>query len=179
MSKNKVIEDTKDLFIEDETFADARANINVMLQRTFRNMIDSDSDEGSITLKIDIKMTKETVEDHSAGSDGRPREVVLPQFSHKVSSAVQLKDEIKGASNPQMEIVWDDEQKKFVLKYVSNTTQRSIFDDDMNQPQENVKALPGPSNALPDKQADGDVIDAEVIDDEDDDYEYDEPDEGE
>lgn len=32
-----------------------------------------------------------------------------------------------------MELVWDDKQQKYVLQYVANTEQRSIFDKDFQE----------------------------------------------
>ena len=45
------MENIRDLFLEDETFEDARNKFNTVLQRLFRSMIDTESNEGSITLK--------------------------------------------------------------------------------------------------------------------------------
>lgn len=44
------MENIRDLFLEDETFEDARNKFNTVLQRLFRSMIDTESNEGSITL---------------------------------------------------------------------------------------------------------------------------------
>lgn len=45
------MENIRELFLEDETFEDARQKFNTVLQRLFRSMIDTESNEGSITLK--------------------------------------------------------------------------------------------------------------------------------
>lgn len=45
------MENIRDLFLEDETFEDARQKFNTVLQRLFHSMIDTESNEGSITLK--------------------------------------------------------------------------------------------------------------------------------
>ena len=55
------MENIRDLFLEDETFEDARNKFNTVLQRLFRSMIDTESNEGSITLKIMIRMWREKV----------------------------------------------------------------------------------------------------------------------
>lgn len=39
-------ENIKSLMLEDETFENIRQNFNTVLQRLFKNMIDSGSDEG-------------------------------------------------------------------------------------------------------------------------------------
>lgn len=53
------MENIRDLFLEDETFEDARNKFNTVLQRLFRSMIDTESNEGSITLKMDVSMQTE------------------------------------------------------------------------------------------------------------------------
>lgn len=40
------MENIRELFLEDETFEDARQKFNTVLQRLFRSMIDTESNEG-------------------------------------------------------------------------------------------------------------------------------------
>lgn len=127
------MENIRDLFLEDETFEDARNKFNTVLQRLFRSMIDTESNEGSITLKMDVTMQTEFIPNHDPDIKGESRCVRLPQFAYKVSSSITVKDEQKGNKNPQMELVWDDKQQKYVLQYVANTEQRSIFDKDFQE----------------------------------------------
>ena len=127
------MENIRDLFLEDETFEDARQKFNTVLQRLFRSMIDTESNEGSITLKMDVSMQTEYIPNHDPDIKGESRCVRLPQFAYKVSSSITVKDEQKGNKNPQMELVWDDKQQKYVLQYVANTEQRSIFDKDFQE----------------------------------------------
>lgn len=58
------MENIRDLFLEDETFEDARNKFNTVLQRLFRSMIDTESNEGSITLKMDVSMQTEFIPNH-------------------------------------------------------------------------------------------------------------------
>lgn len=127
------MENIRDLFLEDETFEDARQKFNTVLQRLFRSMIDTESNEGSITLKMDVSMQTEYIPNHDPDIKGESRCVRLPQFAYKVSSSITVKDEQKGNKNPQMELVWDDKQQKYVIQYVANTEQRSIFDKDFQE----------------------------------------------
>lgn len=127
------MENIRDLFLEDETFEDARNKFNTELQRLFRSMIDTESNEGSITLKMDVSMQTEFIPNHDPDVEGESRQIRLPQFAYKVSSSITVKDEQKGNKNPQMELVWDEKQQKYVLQYVANTEQRSIFDKDFQK----------------------------------------------
>ena len=184
----------KELYLEDETFDDARSDFNVVLQRLFKNMLEAGSDEGSITLKLDVTLKSETITNTDPDIEGETREIHLPSFSHKVTSTVQVKDEMKGSKNPNMELVWDPETKTYKLQYVANTEQKTIFDKDiqeaMNRPQngEEQPKLTGPTNLLPDN---GGVIDGDYMEipdegdgeapeaGDDGDYEYDDPQEDE
>lgn len=65
------MENIRDLFLEDETFEDARNKFNTVLQRLFRSMIDTESNEGSITLKMDVSMQTEFIPNHDPGCGGR------------------------------------------------------------------------------------------------------------
>lgn len=145
------MENIKELFLEGEAFEDARQKFNVVLQRLFKSMVDTGSTEGSITLKMDVSMKREYILNNDPAIEGETREVKLPEFSYKVNSSITVKDEQKGNNNPQMELVWDDEQQKYVLQYVANTAQRSIFDKDF---QENMKPGDGQEaiNTDPDKK---------------------------
>lgn len=143
------------LKIEGEIFDDLRKDINMALQKVLKEMTDKDSDEGKISIAIDIKLDKERIPDYSSGQDGKSR------FLHKVAHAINIKGERKGGINPEMAMVQEEEDKELVLTYVNNTEQRSIFDDDIqetmnrNTSEENAEnliegivadetALPGP-----------------------------------
>ena len=64
------MENIRDLFLEDETFEDARNKFNTVLQRLFRSMIDTESNEGSITLKMDVSMQTEFIPNHDPDVEG-------------------------------------------------------------------------------------------------------------
>lgn len=146
------------LKIEGEIFDDLRKDINMALQKALKEMTDKDSDEGKISIAIDIKLDKESIPDYSSGQEGKPRDIVKPRFLHKVAHAINIKGERKGGINPEMAMVQDEDDKELVLTYVNNTEQRSIFDDDIqetmnrNSSEENLiegvvadeTALPGP-----------------------------------
>lgn len=147
-----VVDNTKELFLEDETFNSARENFNVVLQKLFKSMIDSDSEEGSITLKIDVKMTTEFIPNHDPDIQGESRKIHLPSFAHKVTSTITVKEEMKGAQNPNMELIWDETTNSFKLQYISNTDQRTIFDKDAPWNQNNTEEQQGALETDPDKK---------------------------
>ena len=194
-----IADNIKELVIEDATFEEARMNFNRVLQRLFKNMVDSDSTEGSITMKIDVSLESEFIPNYDPNIEGESRKIQKPKFKHKVSSNITVKDELSGNKNPEMQLVWDDERQMYVLAYITGTDQRTIFDTDQPWNQEeqegdsietdlektwmNTPLLPGEvadENALPGEVASegdllGEVIDPEEESGEDNGYDYEEP----
>lgn len=199
----KITDDIQELVIEDKTFEEARMNFNRVLQRLFKNMIDSDSTDGSITLKMDISLMDEYIPNYDPDIEGETRKIQKPKFKHKVSSNITVKDELTGDKNPEMQLVWDEDRQMYVLAYITGTDQRSIFDKDQpwNNPRQDgdalendpdkkwmdVPLLPGEvadKNALPGEVADEGALPGKVGDygdgagDEEDDYGFEEDDYG-
>ena len=96
---SKIADDTQELVIEDVTFDEARMNFNRVLQRLFKNMVDSDSTDGSITLKIDVSLENEYIPNYDPDIEGESRRIQKPKFKHKVSSNITVKDELTGNKN--------------------------------------------------------------------------------
>lgn len=121
----------KSIHINDETFDGMRGDIDLALQRLIKNMIEKGSEDGKLTVSIEVNLTKESIPNYSPNTEEKTRSVYVPIFTHKVGSVMQIKDETKGAKRCDgMELVWDDEKKEYVLKPIADTEQRTIFDDD-------------------------------------------------
>ena len=191
----------EEIKIENDVFEQARNNFNLYLQRLFEGMKKNNSNEGSITLKVDINTAMDFVPDGNGGTT----EINKPVLKQRVSIAVPLKDHIDSKKDTGMNLVWDEELKRFVLKYINEGGQKTLFDPDYEQnlhgetadPDEGTM-LPGPTNELPDNNGaiDAEYTEVDVADEEntepeetevpesdtevsdsvdDDDYEYDEP----
>lgn len=156
----------EEMRIDSDVFAAARENFDLLMQRLFKNMEKNNSNEGSITLKVNLQMNQDWVPDGQGGSI----EINKPVIKHKVSIEVPVKDSMDGKKDAGMNLVWNEELKRYVLKYINEGGQRSVFDSDYEQnlkveetePDESTM-LPGPSNELPDNAR---VIDAEFTEDE-------------
>lgn len=161
----------QNLHIADSTFEGMRHDTDRVLQKLLKNMVEKESLEGSVTIKIDIALTQEFITNTDPDIEGETRRVLMPAFTHKVGSVVQIKDEAKGGINYEgMEMVWDNDLKEFVVKPIANTRQRTIFDADfqcVNDPETPVErdgmkaidggsiaALPGPSDCEGEEIAD-------------------------
>ncbi len=153
------MEDCKELRIEADTFEKLRRDADIVLQRALGTMKEKESMEGKVTITIDIKLVPDFIPNYDPQVKGETRKILKPKFDHKVTSAINIKNEEKGSVNPEMAMVWDEQKQEYVLTYVNNTDQRSIFDTDfqeaMNEPKENElpllegevideTALPGP-----------------------------------
>lgn len=147
----------EEMTLESDTFQAARETFNLMLQKLFKKMEQSDMDEGSIDLKISIELN----EDYVPQDDGTTVRIKKPLIKHKISTVVPVKDSMDGKRDTGMCLVYDENLKRYVLKYVSTGGQMNIFD--MEQQAENdadivdseTPAIEGqPTYFLPDNQTD-------------------------
>ena len=99
----------KRLDFDSDTFEGMKHDMNFVLQRLLGNMIEKQSTEGSMTIKIDVTMVKEFIPNYDPNVKGESREISKPQFKHKVTSAVKISDEKSGNLNNEMEMVMDEE----------------------------------------------------------------------
>lgn len=159
----------KHLNFESDTFSDMKRDMNFVLQRLLGNMQEKGATEGSMTLKVDISLTNEYIPNYDPEVEGESRKISKPKFKHKVTSAVQIKDEKSGNLDTEMELTFDEESGEYVMQPVANTEQRTIFDkdfqDNMNSPERaeedkpaGIPQLPGPEE---DNVIDGDYKEVE------------------
>lgn len=159
----------KHLNFESDTFSDMKRDMNFVLQRLLGNMQEKGATEGSMTLKVDISLTNEYIPNYDPEVEGESRKISKPKFKHKVTSAVQIKDEKSGNLDTEMELTFDEESGEYVMQPVANTEQRTIFDkdfqDNMNSPEQEeegksagIPQLPGPEE---DNVIDGDCKEVE------------------
>ena len=146
--------DCKELRIEAETFDKLRRDADIVLQRALGTMKEKESMDGKVTITIDIKLVPEFIPNFDPEVQGETRKILKPKFDHKVTSAINIKNEEKGSANPEMAMVWDEDKQEYVLTYVNNTEQRSIFDSDFQE------AMNGPE----DKEPGVPLLEGEVVD---------------
>lgn len=73
----------KKLDFDSNTFEDMKHDMNFVLQRLLGNMIEKQSNEGSMTIKIDVTMVKEFIPNYDPNIKGESREISKPQFKTK------------------------------------------------------------------------------------------------
>lgn len=114
----------QEITMESETFSKIRESFNLLLQRLFEKMEQNDSDEGSIALKVNLSIDTDFITDEN----GESRKVHKPVLKYKIDTQVPVKDSSDGKNKTGMELVYDDELRRYVLRYVSEGGQQSIFD---------------------------------------------------
>lgn len=114
----------QEITMESESFSQIREKFNLLLQRLFQKMEQNHSDEGSITMKVDVAIGTDFIPDENGSS----KEVHKPVLKYKISTQVPVKDGQNGQKDTGMALVYDDELKRYVLRYVSEGGQQSIFD---------------------------------------------------
>ena len=99
----------EEMKIESDVFTTARENFDLLMQRLFASMEKNNSDEGSITLKVDLQMKQDWVPNGEGGSV----EVNKPVIKHKVTIAVPVKDSMDSKKDTGMNLVWGRQQDPF------------------------------------------------------------------
>ncbi len=156
--------DEFDLTLTGDTFNALKSDFNQVLRKTLTNMEAKGSELAELTIKLKITLKKDTAPDFSQQVECR-RDIMVPKFDHKVSSVMQIKEEVTGSMGGDYELVWDEARDKYVMrKIVSN--QMNIFDcpytvvhedgdgaeGDEQEALEGKEyaALPAPANEAPD-----------------------------
>lgn len=114
-------EDFKELTLDSDVFEEAKITFEEVMQRLLKNMTDSKSSAGSVTLKIDVELI-------TTDAGTKAEKVIIPSFEYKVNSQMAIKNEEKGISNPNMELVFDADKKEYILQSIDGTEQPSIWD---------------------------------------------------
>lgn len=131
----------KKLNFDSDTFSDIKRDMNFVLQRLLGNMKEKGSTEGSMTLKIEVSFTSEYIPNYNPEIEGESRKIEKPKFKHKVTSAVQIKDEMSGNLDTEMELVFDEVTGEYIMRPIVDTAQRSIFDADFRSAAEDVECM--------------------------------------
>ena len=161
-----------DLSLSGDTFNALKSDFNAVLRKTLSNMETKSSELTELTVKLKITLKKER-----APGAGLPREVVVPKFDHKVSSIMQIKDELTGSLGGNYELVWDKDRGEYVMREIMDP-QQSLFDYGF----ETVQRASGENIVYTDKQplaieqqSDSEMPEEDAGETTDDGYEYDEP----
>ena len=118
---------THELLITDEIFTGLRQDFNMMMRKTLNTMQSKGSDGGEINLKLKISLSHELLELDSSIFGGGTKEYINPKFEHKVTSVIQMKDEVTGKIEGKYELNLNNGQ--YYIQEIENP-QCSFFDDE-------------------------------------------------
>ena len=160
------------LHLTDEAFRPVMENADSVLQRLLVNMMDKNSTEGTLNIKIDVSLMEDLAPNFDPAIKGDTRRVLTPKFSYKVGSMMQIKDETKGSSvYNDCEMVWDDERCEYVMKPII-TSQQSLFDAGSRQEAKKMTEVPPLAGAALPEVLHGDDGEPEDVSDVFGDYPY-------
>ena len=118
---------THELLITDEIFTGLRQDFNMMMRKTLNTMQSKGSDVGEINLKLKIFLNHELQETGSAIFGSETKKYINPKFEHKVTSVIQMKDEVTGKIEGKYELNLNNGQ--YYIQEIENP-QCSFFDDE-------------------------------------------------
>lgn len=183
----------KTIGINDECFDNMRSDADVILQKLIKDMIEKKSQNGTMTIKIDVTLYDEFINDYDEyGNPYGGHDATKPLFEHKISSVMQIKNDTKGQSYSQyLELQFDEDSKKYILVPIKGSQQMSLFDmqdDDDLIEDKDIKPLPFSPEAydmaMEDNEDDNEDNEFAAFDQEfassmnpPEEYEYDEPEE--
>lgn len=127
-----------ELSLKSDTFSALKEDFDSILGRTISNMQMKCAEDATITLKLQVSL-----ENTMANIRGENTDITRPSFKHDISSVMQVKDKKSGALTGDYQLVWDEDEGRYVMKRIDNG-QMTLFD-------ENGDII----------EADADVVDAE------------------
>lgn len=145
-----------ELSLKGDTFTALKEDFDAVLARTLKNMESKGADEATITLKLGISLEKTT---DFSGEEAE--EVTKPSFKHDISSVMQVKDKKSGALTGDYQLVWDEDEGKFVMKRIGDN-QMTLFDV-AEENEENVEYIPAAVDRAEPALLEGDVAEDDVV----------------
>lgn len=115
-----------ELSIQSDSFDALRADFDHVLKKTLFNMREQRSPTARISLKLDIELTKDMVDDVNSAEPGKKRWIDRPRFEHKVSSVMQIKSEQTGEFDEAYELVYDESKMRYLMVPITDA-QTSLF----------------------------------------------------
>lgn len=116
-----------DLTLNGDTFNVLKSDFNQVLRKTISNMERKGSELAELSVKVKISLKKDQAPDFPINGTEMRRDIVIPKFDHKVSSVMQIKDEVTGTLGGNYELVWDADRGEYVMREIMDP-QISIFE---------------------------------------------------
>lgn len=104
-----------DVSIYSEAFQKLRDDFNKMMVDTLTKMRQKGSTDASLTIKLEIELEKTFEPITLKNGTQTMRDVYIPQFAHKITSAMQIKSQIAGKFDEECELVWNPDDETYML----------------------------------------------------------------
>lgn len=111
-----------EMSIKSDAFLKFRQNFDKLLFETITKMQQKGSSDASLTIKLDIELEKTFAPVEDLSGDQSFRDVYIPHFAHKITSAMQIKSEVKGKYDEECELVYDEGTGKYLLVPIGQMT---------------------------------------------------------
>lgn len=111
------------LTLSDDTFNALKVDFDKVLSRTLANMQEKGSEAAELKISLKIALSSAEESDIRIDDFDGTREVVIPRFDHKITSAIQIKDEASGTLGGNYELVFDKAFQAWVLREIISPQQ--------------------------------------------------------
>lgn len=119
-------ENAMQISLKGDTFQSLKEDFDIILDRTLGNMHMKGAEDAVISLKLSVSLVKA-----NAMVQGNCTSITRPSFKHEISSVMQVKDKKTGALTGDYQLVWDEDEGKFVMKKIEDG-QTNIFEEEGN-----------------------------------------------
>lgn len=117
----------KALSLREDTFSKIVDQFDKVMANTFRNMEDKAANEAEITLKLKITLSESVTRDLDIVAYEAEREIIVPEFEHKISSVMSIRDSCSGKLSGEYELVWDRHNRRYAMRKIEHG-QTSLYD---------------------------------------------------
>lgn len=131
------------LSLKSDTFSALKEDFDSILAKTIGNMEMKGAEDATITLKLGVSLEKSSI----SGPNGI-QNITKPSFKHDISSVMQVKDKKSGALTGDFELVWDQDEGKYVMRRIDNG-QTTLYQDEPGFVEADYKDLEDEQKSLP------------------------------
>lgn len=115
--------------LNSDTFNAMKTDFDQMLRKLLSGMEKFECEEGTLNIKVGVKLEKDQARDFEVQEYEAMRDIVKPTFKHEISSAMQVKDKKSGSLGGNYELVWDRESGQYVMRNIDDG-QTTLFDQE-------------------------------------------------
>ena len=124
----------RELSLDGAALHDLKTDFNTLLTRTIRTMREKNVEEAAVTAKLEITLTTSDNPNLYAPDSAEERERVIPEFKHKVTATMKIKEEAAGETGgEEYELLYDSDVGAFVMVVIKDKGQTSLWEGDAGE----------------------------------------------